>query len=229
MEERLAEVRARIAQAADRVGRDPAAVEILPVTKGHPVEAIGLVADLGLGRIGENRVAEAEQKRSELGGSAGVNWHLIGHLQRNKARPALAIFDVIESVDSLRLAERLSRLVEETQLAEIEILVQVNASGEAAKSGLGVAEAPGVIEAICELPGLRVVGLMTMAPFTSDEEVLRRTFRETRCLLERCGEEVARFVPQVLSMGMTNDYELAVQEGSTRVRLGTALIGERPA
>ncbi len=229
MEERLAEVRARIAQAADCVGRDPAAVEILPVTKGHPVEAIGLVADLGLGRIGENRVAEAEQKRSELGGSAGVNWHLIGHLQRNKARPALAIFDVIESVDSLRLAERLSRLVEETQLAEIEILVQVNASGEAAKSGLGVAEAPGVIEAICELPGLRVVGLMTMAPFTSDEEVLRRTFRETRCLLERCGEEVARFVPQVLSMGMTNDYELAVQEGSTRVRLGTALIGERPA
>lgn len=228
LEERLAEVRHRIASAAERAGREPSSVEILPVTKGHPVDAISLVAEVGLGRIGENRVAEAEQKRAVLASSAGLAWHLIGHLQRNKARRALAAFDVIESVDSIRLAGRLSRLVVEKAGDDLEILVQVNASGEAAKAGLMLDEAPDALAEICEMPGLRVMGLMTMAPFTSDEVIMRETFRNTRRLSERCAQEIERFEPRVLSMGMSNDFEIAVEEGSTRLRLGTVLLGERP-
>jgi pyridoxal phosphate enzyme (YggS family) len=228
LEERLAEVRHRIADAAERAGREPSSVEILPVTKGHPADAIPLVAEIGLRRIGENRVPEAEQKRAELAGTAGLAWHLIGHLQRNKARRALAVFDVIESVDSTRLAGRLSRLVDEEARDDLEILVQVNASSEAAKTGLALDEAPDALAEICEMPGLKVAGLMTMAPFTSDEVILRETFRRTWQLSERCAEEIERFEPRVLSMGMSNDFEIAVEEGSTRLRLGTVLLGERP-
>lgn len=227
LEERLAELRRKIANAAERADREPSSVDILPVTKGHPAEMILRVAEIGLGRIGENRVREAEGKRARLG-TAGLTWHLIGHLQRNKARRALAMFDVIESVDSARLAERLSRLVEEEGRADLEILVQVNASGEAAKTGLTLDEAPDALIRICAMPGLRVAGLMTMAPFTSDEVILRRTFRQTRRLSERCAEGIDRFESRVLSMGMSNDFEIAVEEGSTRLRLGTVLLGERP-
>ena len=234
LEERLAEVRHRIANAAERAGRESASVEILPVTKGHPVDAILLVAEVGLGRIGENRVPEAEQKRAALAGSAalasfaGLAWHLIGHLQRNKARRAVAVFDVIESVDSIRLAGRLSHLVVEEARDDLEILVQVNAAREAAKSGLTLDEAPDALAEICEMPGLKVAGLMTMAPLTSDEVILRETFRNTRRLSERCAQEIERFESRVLSMGMSNDFEIAVEEGSTRLRLGTVLLGERP-
>jgi pyridoxal phosphate enzyme (YggS family) len=228
LEERLAEVRRRIADAADRAGREPSSVEILPVTKGHSADAIRLVAEVGLSRIGENRVPEAEQKRAVLAGSAGLDWHLIGHLQRNKARRAVAVFDVIESVDSVRLARRISRLVDNEARDDLDILVQVNASSEAAKTGLMPDETLGALAEMCEMPGLRVTGLMTMAPFTSDEVVLRETFRNTRRLSERCDQEIECFEPRVLSMGMSNDFEIAVEEGSTRLRLGTVLLGERP-
>ncbi len=227
LEGRLAEVLRRIAVAAERAGREPSSVEILPVTKGHPADAIRLVAEVGLGRIGENRVPEAEQKRAALTGSVGLDWHLIGHLQQNKARRAVTVFDVIESVDSIRLARRISRLVEEEARDDLEILVQVNASGEAAKTGLMPDEALDAVAEMCEMPGLRVTGLMTMAPFTSDEAILRETFRNTRRLAERCGQEIGRFEPRVLSMGMSNDFEIAVEEGSTRLRLGTVLFAGR--
>lgn len=227
MEGRLAEVRERVARAAARVDRDPASVELLPVTKGHPADAIEAVAAVGLPRIGENRVPEADAKQAGLGGRAGVTWHMIGRLQRNKARKALSLFDTIESVDSVKLARQLSRIIEEEDRDSFEILIQVNASGEEAKAGLAPEDLAAGLDEICALPGLRVAGLMTMAPFAADEQALRTTFRRVRELAERCADEVPDFEGRVLSMGMSNDFEIAIEEGSTRVRLGTVLLGER--
>jgi pyridoxal phosphate enzyme (YggS family) len=224
---RLEDIRARIESAAGRVGRDPADVELLPVTKGHSLDTVQAVVAAGFERIGENRVDEAEAKQSELGGRGDVAWHMIGHLQGNKARRALELFDVIESVDSVKLARRLSRLVGEGEFDPVDVLVQVNASGEDVKSGLAPEETSGALEKICALPGLRVGGLMTMAPYTGEERVLRTTFRTLRELSERCRDEVSGFEGRTLSMGMSNDFEIAVEEGSTRVRLGTVLLGDR--
>lgn len=228
LQERLDHVRERIAAAAERAGRNATDVEILPVTKGHPVELIPRVRELGLGRVAENRVGEAERKRRALAGDLGLGWHMVGHLQRNKARRAIGLFDVVESVDSLRLARRLDQLVGDLGGDPLEVLVQVNASGEETKGGFTPRTAPEAVAEIGRLPGLRVRGLMTMAPLTSEEAVLRATFRATRETLERCAE-AGGLEGRVLSMGMSNDFEVAVEEGSTRVRLGTALLGERPA
>lgn len=227
IETRLAAVRERIARAAERASRDPAAVDLLPVTKGHPVEFVEAVRELGFERVGENRVHEAEEKQDRLGGRAGLRWHMIGRLQRNKARRAAARFDVIESVNSLKLARTLDRIVGEEELDPLEVLVQVNTSGEAAKTGFEGDEAVAGVGAICGLPGLRVRGLMTMAPYTDDEGVLRSTFRAVRELSERCAAELTAYSGRELSMGMSNDFEIAIEEGSTRVRLGTALLGDR--
>lgn len=227
IEARLAAVEARIARAAERAGRDPAAVELLPVTKGHPVAAIEAVRAVGFERIGENRVGEAETKQTELGGRRGLAWHMIGRLQRNKARRALATFDVIESVDRPSLARSLDRIVDEEGRDPVEVLVQVNTSGEDAKTGFERGDALSGVREICGLSGLRVAGLMTMAPFTEDETALRTTFRRVRELSERCANEIPGYEGRVLSMGMSNDFEIAIEEGSTRVRLGTVLLGER--
>lgn len=228
VEARLALVRERIERAAERAGRDPGSIEILPVTKGHPVAGIEIVRALGLGAIGENRVAEAEEKRAELGDTPGLRWHMIGRLQRNKARRAVRTFDVIESVDSLRLAETLGRMaLEEAGETPLDVLVQVNTSGEDVKAGFHAGEAVEAVAEVCRVRGLRVDGLMTMAPYTEDEGVLRRTFRGARELLDRCRDEVSGFAGTTLSMGMSNDFELAVEEGSTRLRLGTVILGVR--
>lgn len=223
----MAEVQARVERAAERAGRDPGAVDLLPVTKGHPAAAVEAIAAAGLSRVGENRVPEAADKQERLGGRAGLVWHMIGRLQRNKARRALALFDVIESVDSVKLAGALSRIVEEEDREAAEILVQVNISGEESRAGMASDGAVQDIGKICRLPGLRVSGLMVMAPYTADEHVLRATFREVRELAARCADEVPAFEGRVLSMGMSNDFEIAIEEGSTRVRLGTVLLGER--
>jgi pyridoxal phosphate enzyme (YggS family) len=228
LEERLEEVRLRIGRAAEHAGRDPEGVEILPVTKGHAFALIREVAHVGLARIGENRVDEAEEKHAALGGKEGIAWHMIGHLQRNKAAGATRLFDVIESVDSVRLARRLSLMAERSERAELEVLIEVNTSGEASKSGFEVDDLVENVREICDLPRLKVCGLMTMAPFTSDTGALRATFRDARKLFERYGDEIEKFEPITLSMGMSNDFEIAVEEGSTRVRLGTVLLGERP-
>lgn len=224
---RLKDIRARIERAAERAGRDPVEVELLPVTKGHSLETVRAVVALGVERIGENRVHEAGAKQGELGGRLGVAWHLIGHLQSNKARRALSLFDAIESVDSVKLARRLSRILDEEELEPIEILVQVNAADESVKSGFAPEETAPALAKICPLPGLRVAGLMTMAPYIGDERVLRAAFRTLRELSARCRDEVPGFEGRTLSMGMSNDFEIAVEEGSTRVRLGTVLLGER--
>jgi len=225
--ERAARVRDRIRRAAKAVGRDPTTVEILPITKGHSAEIVAEVLAAGFDRIGENRVGEAASKRAALAGF-DVAWHMVGHVQRNKAAQVVRTFDLVESVDSIRLAVRLSESVERTGRTPLSALVQVNASGELAKGGFPVTEALEPIAEICALPGLRVLGIMTMAPFVGDSELLRPVFRSTRALFDRCGETVHGFAAEVLSMGMSNDFELAVEEGSTELRLGTILVGERP-
>lgn len=227
---RVDEVRARVRAAAERAGRDPRSVSILPVTKGFPASVIRRVADAGFEAVGENRVGEAESKRAELGaGAASVRWHMIGHLQRNKAAGAVELFDRIDSVDSLRLARRLRKMAERADREDLEVLVQVNASGEDSKGGFAVDGAIEPIGEICAMGRLRVRGLMTMAPFEAGDDELRDVFGRTRACLEACREQIAGFEGSELSMGMSNDFEIAVEEGATQVRLGTALLGERPA
>ncbi|MCY3679097.1 MAG: YggS family pyridoxal phosphate-dependent enzyme [Gemmatimonadetes bacterium] len=222
---RLPRVLDRIAAAAERSGRDPAGVRIVAVTKGHAACAVEAVVEAGLRDIGENRVDELRRKRAVLNDLA-VNWHMIGHVQRRKAGPAARLAGLVHSVDSLRLAEKLSRLGE-AEGRRVPVLVQLNVSGEATKGGFPEAEALDGVGAVAALRGLRVLGLMTMAPFVADEAVLRSTFRKTRQVME-----AAAGTPGVegceLSMGMSNDYEIAVEEGSTMVRLGTTLLGARP-
>ena len=227
---RVDEVRARVRAAAKRVGRDPGSVSILPVTKGFPASVVRLVANAGFESVGENRVGEAESKRAELGAdAASVRWHMIGHLQRNKAGRAVELFHRIDSVDSLRLARRLRKMAERADREDLEVLVQVNASGEDSKGGFPVDDAIEPIGEICAMDRLRVRGLMTMAPFEADDDELRAVFGRTRACLEACRERIAGFEGSELSMGMSGDFEIAVEEGATQVRLGTVLLGERPA
>ncbi len=222
----LPDVRERIQRARERGGGEE--VTLVAVTKGHPLDAAYAVAAEGIGRCGENRVQELADKVEAARGSAhadSIEWHLIGHLQRNKVRRALPLFSLIHSVDSLRLARSLSE--EASRIGErVEGLVQLNVSGEETKGGIreGHVDAVG---RICELEGLRVTGLMTMAPLTDDEHRVRRTFRRAREVFEECARAVSGFQARHLSMGMSQDYEVAVEEGSTMVRLGTVLLGER--
>lgn len=226
--ESLPRVEERIRGALERAGRRYD-VRIIAVTKGHPAEAVQAAIAAGLQDCGENRVPELADKVEALGRDA-TRWHLIGHLQRNKVKKAIELFDLIHSIDSLRLAQELSA---EAQRAGITVrgLIQVNASGEASKSGIDidddVAPALAAIKDIVVLPNLEVHGLMTMAPFVDDERVLRTTFARTRGLLEACAQAFPEIRGSELSMGMTNDFEIAVEEGSTMVRLGTILLGER--
>jgi PLP dependent protein len=224
LQDRLDRVRERIESARSRAGRgDP--VTLVAVTKNHPVEAVRSLARLGVQDIGENRVQEMEDKASALG-AGSVRWHLIGRLQRNKVRKALPLVELLHSLDSLRLAEAVSAEAVRRE-REVRVLVQVNVSGEETKGGFEPPEAAEAIERICALPGVRVEGLMTMAPFTGDERVLRATFARARELRDAVVGEVAAFEGRHLSMGMSNDFEIAIEEGSTLVRLGTVLLGER--
>ena len=225
--DRVLEIRETIARAAERSGRSGLDVCVLPITKGHPPSMLEAVARAGCEAIGENRVGEAEAKLAELG-RLGVLWHMVGHLQRNKAGRAIHTFDVIESVDSVRLARRLNAEAEKAERLSVPILVQVNAGGERQKSGLEPAQLVDAIGEMLDLGRIRVGGLMTMAPFTAEERVLRRTFATARECLARCQAELPGFDGRTLSMGMSNDFEIAVEEGSTEVRLGTVLLGERP-
>jgi hypothetical protein len=214
--ERLAQVRAEIARRAAH------SVTIVAVAKGFGTDAIRAARDAGIADIGENRVQEAVQKQDELRELGGVRWHLIGHLQRNKARAVAGRFELIHSLDSLALAQELERRLTAPQ----RVLLQVNVAGEEQKSGCAPAEAPGLARQITALQQLRLEGLMTLAPFTDDEDVQRRTFRGLRLLRDRIKEEEGVWLP-TLSMGMSADYASAVQEGATVIRLGTVLFGPR--
>ncbi|MGQ0560934.1 MAG: YggS family pyridoxal phosphate-dependent enzyme [Gemmatimonadota bacterium] len=226
--ENLPGVEERITRALHRAGR-AAAVRIVAVTKGHPIDAVRAAVAAGLADCGENRVAELAAKVEALGRHA-ARWHLIGHLQRNKVRKAIELFDLIHSIDSLRLAQELSEEARRSGL-KMRGLIQVNAAGEASKHGIDIADdvtgALAAVRAIFELPNLEIQGFMTMAPFTADESVLRTTFSRTRRLRDECSQRIGGFGGRELSMGMSNDFEIAVEEGSTIVRLGTILFGER--
>jgi pyridoxal phosphate enzyme (YggS family) len=222
LQENVARVRERIAAAAQRAGRTTA-TDIVAVTKGHSPRVVAAARAAGLLRLGENRVQELEEKRTA--GGPGIEWHLIGHLQRNKVKRALPLFDLLHSLDSLRLAEELSREAERAG-SRVPLLVQVNVAGEETKGGFTAADVPDAVGQIASLPNLQILGLMIIAPYTDDEQVLRRTFAAGRQLSERCSA-VNGFEARHLSMGMSNDFEIAVEEGSTLLRLGTVLFGER--
>ncbi len=220
---RLREVRARIALAAERAGRDPAVVRIVAVTKGHPLAAAQEAAAVGLADLGENRVQEALAKM-EVWPDAPVRWHLVGHLQRNKVKHAVGRFVLIHSLDSVRLADALNEAAAARALVQ-DVLVEVNVAGEAQKTGCPPGEVPALVAHAADLPHLAVRGLMTMAPLTDDVAVQRGAFAGLRALREELVGRGYR-LPE-LSMGMTNDFETAVEEGATMVRLGTVLFGER--
>jgi pyridoxal phosphate enzyme (YggS family) len=227
--DRVAAVRERIARAAERAARAPEGVTLVAVSKTFPAEAVRAAFDAGVRHFGENRVQEAAPKIAALQvlRGEGLRWHLVGHLQSNKARKAATLFDVIQSVDSAELARRLDRAVSETE-RPVRALVQVDLAGEATKFGLPEAEAPEVLEEMHALGGLRVEGLMVMPPYLEDPEAVRPYFRRLRALRDRLAA-AGLLEGTDLSMGMSHDFETAVEEGATIVRVGTAIFGEREA
>jgi pyridoxal phosphate enzyme (YggS family) len=222
--ERLARVRERIERARERAGRTDA-VTLVAVTKTHPPEAVQAAIAAGVADLGENRVQELAEKVDAVG-RAAARWHLIGHLQRNKVGKALPLFDLLHSLDSVRLAEAISAEAVKTG-TRVRALVEVNAVGEESKEGFPAAEAIDGIGRIAGLPGVELLGMMTMAPFTDDQAVIRRAFRTTHELCEQAARQVPGFRAEHLSMGMSNDFETAVEEGATLVRVGSSIFGER--
>ncbi|MBV8858620.1 MAG: YggS family pyridoxal phosphate-dependent enzyme [Acidobacteria bacterium] len=228
---RAVEVMARIERAARRVGRDPAAVKLVAVSKTHPAALVREAAEsAGLREFGENRVQEAEGKIAELRDVPELRWHLIGHLQPNKARKAVRLFDLIHTVDSASLVERLERICVEEGRERLEVLAQVDLAGEATKSGATEAELPALFELFGRSSRVRCKGLMTLPPFFEEVERVRPFFRRLRELRDEW-EARGAFGGEAgeLSMGMSHDYEAAIEEGATLVRVGTAVFGERGA
>lgn len=219
---RFAEISHRIADAAKKSGRDPAQIELVAVSKTQPVEAVQEAFRAGITRFGENKVQEARGKIESFG--RGV-WHLIGHLQTNKAREAVRLFDSIDSVDRLELAAELDRRAEAAGKVQ-NVLLQVNIAGESAKFGCTPESARALAEAINALPRLSLRGLMTIAPYSPEAEKSRPHFAGLRKLRDKI-EAGTGFQLPVLSMGMSGDFIVAVEEGSTSVRIGTALFGQR--
>jgi pyridoxal phosphate enzyme (YggS family) len=227
MSERFEDVRGRIATAARRCNRSPDEIRLIAVTKTHPIETIKKAVALGISDLGENRVQEAEEKIVELRREA-VRWHLVGHLQANKARRAVVLFDVIHSLDSATLAQRLDRICGEEGREEFPVLIQIDLAGEESKTGVATDELPALLQALNGCRRLRLIGLMTLPPYFEDPEYARPFFkalRELRDDLRRQGN--FGNLPGELSMGMTHDFEIAVEEGATMVRVGTAIFGER--
>ncbi len=218
LRERLAQIESRIEQAARRSGRRREDITLVAVTKVFPPEAIREAYALGVRDFGENYVQEFERKLPELAGVCNARFHLIGHLQSNKARRAAQIFHVIQTVDSERLARRLDEALAPDRTAEV--MIEVKLSPEEAKSGAEPDELPALVEAIRGCSRLRLTGLMTMPPWSEDPEQSRPYFRRLRELAAALG------LPN-LSMGMSNDFEAAIEEGATHVRIGTALFGPR--
>lgn len=205
-------VRDRIVRAAQRAGRKPEEITLLAVTKVFPVEVLLEAYSLGMREFGENYVQEFERKFPHVGGCVGARFHLIGHLQSNKAKKAAEMFDVIQTVDSAKLARRLEK--------HMDVMIEVKLSEEESKHGTPPDELGELVEAVRATPGLRLTGLMTMPPWSDDAEVARPYFRKLRGLAEQYG--LAQ-----LSMGMSHDLEVAIEEGTTMVRVGTALFGSR--
>lgn len=221
LQKSLADIRGKIAAAAVRAGRDPGEIRLVAVSKTHPAETIRQTIAAGQTTFGENKVQEAEGKIEEIG-REGAEWHLIGHLQSNKARRAVQLFDVIHSLDSLELARRLERICIEEERLELPVLVQVDLAREATKSGVPEELLPELAGFLKTCERLKFTGLMVLPPWFEDPEAARPYFKRLRALrdglLDGKGE---------LSMGMSHDFEAAIEEGATIVRVGTAIFGER--
>ncbi|WP_232618917.1 YggS family pyridoxal phosphate-dependent enzyme [Acetomicrobium sp. S15 = DSM 107314] len=222
MKDRVNAVRERIALAAQKAGRKPHEVRLVAVSKGRSVEEMIEVVRAGVDAIGENRVQEAAQKRALWPASMAVPWHMVGHLQRNKASKALDLFDIIQSVDSIPLAYVLSCLAARRGKI-LPILLEVNASREGSKYGFPPEEAVNAAEAIAELSNLSLLGLMTIGPLTDDRVQVRSAFELLRELRDKINETLKLNLSE-LSMGMSDDFEMAVEEGSTMVRIGRAIF-----
>lgn len=218
--ENLANIEHRIADAARRSGRDPGEVKLVAVSKTHPPDTLREAIAAGVHVFGENKVQEGESKIGELGRDA-AEWHLIGHLQSNKARKAVQLFDVIHSVDSVDIAKRLERICDEEGREALSILVQVDLAGEETKSGIPEADVRELVDFLGDCKHLNLEGLMVLPPFFEDPEATRPYFRRLRELRDR-------FIPGGhLSMGMSHDFEVAIEEGATMIRVGTAIFGKR--
>ena len=226
---RFAAVQARINTAATRAGRSPGDVALIAISKTQPANLVRELIELGATDLGENRVQEAEEKLPAVGQTI-ARWHLVGHLQANKARRALSLFDVIHSLDSIDLARRLDRLCIEVGRQSLPVLIQVDLGGEETKSGINEQELPGLAETLQQLERLELIGLMTLPPFFDEPEQARSYFRKLRELRDKLASSGA-FGERggELSMGMTHDFEVAIEEGATMVRIGTAIFGERNA
>ena len=229
--ENIAQIRRRIDQAAHLAGRDPAEVQLMAVTKTQPADRIREAYEAGLRLFGENRVQEYSGKSVDLRDLPNAEWHMIGHLQTNKALSAVELFHAIDSVDSVRLAHKLNESA--AQLArKLPILIEINVGGEAAKSGLSPAadELGELLRLAPEFDHLEIRGLMTVPPYSEDPEAARPYFRILRELRDSISaRQLAQIRLDSLSMGMSHDFEVAIEEGSTCVRVGTAIFGERTA
>lgn len=224
--ENLKTVRDRIAAAAVRSGRDPSAVALVTVTKTVDPARIGEAVAAGASLVGENRVQEAKEKIEQLGPIAA--WHLIGRLQTNKAKYAVRLFDLIHSVDSLALAQELDKQAAKSGKVQ-DILIEVNIAAEEQKAGVGADEAVALVRKAATLGHISIQGLMTMPPYSEDPEHSRPYYRRLRQLaLAVKQQNIAGVSMNVLSMGMSGDYEVAIEEGATLVRVGTAIFGARP-
>jgi len=223
--ENLRRIREKIAEAALRVGRKPEEVKILGAAKGQSTEKIREAVAEGLTLIGENYVQEAEKKKPFLS-DLSLTWHLIGHLQKNKAKKAFELFDLIETVDRIEIAEKLSKLCQKAG-RRLPIFIEVNVGGEENKKGILPEALPELIRHIRDLPGLEIRGLMCIPPYFEDVEAVRPYFRRLRELRDELQEKFDLPALTELSMGMSHDFEVAVEEGATIVRIGTALFGPR--
>lgn len=220
LRDNLAEVKSNIANAAQRVGRDPSEIKFVAVSKTHPASVLREAIDASINVFGENKVQEAESKITEIGRDK-AEWHLIGHLQSNKARKAVQLFDVIQSLDSLELAQRLERICEEEKRNELSVFIQVDLAGEATKSGVAEADLQELVNYLKTCKCLMLNGLMSLPPYFEDAE-------KTRPFFKRLCELRDEILPGgELSMGMSNDFEVAIEEGATIIRVGTAIFGSR--
>ena len=220
LRENLAEVAQSIEKAANKAGRKPSEIKLVAVSKTHPVDVLREAINAGAQIFGENKVQEAENKIEEIGRET-IEWHLIGHLQKNKARKAVRLFDVIHTLDSIELAERLERICSEEARENLRVLIQVDLAGEATKNGVAEKDLPPLIEFLQTCAHLKFSGFMIIPPFFEDAEKSRPFFRRLRRIRDEAlpdGE---------LSMGMSHDFQAAVEEGATIVRVGTAIFGAR--
>lgn len=232
MAENLARIRERIGLAASRVGRSAEEITLVAVSKTHSPRKIQNLYEAGVRHFGENRVQERESKLARVA-SLDATWHMIGHLQKNKATRAAGLFESIDSLDNLALAEKLNRAREEFSKVDVKglnrlrVLIEVKLDPEPAKSGTDERELPRLVQAILQMPHLDLRGLMAVPPYFDDPEESRPYFRRLRELRDAIRADLGGELLPVLSMGMSNDFEIAIEEGATEVRVGTALFGER--